>query len=77
MIYQVFMFMVLLFGGGTFWYLIQYVVGYAANYSAVFWPQYAGMPTDAFVSGFISIGFLLLCLFPAIIYLWNNTTRPN
>jgi hypothetical protein len=71
------MFLLLLFGGGAAWWLISYIVGYAQNYSMVFYPQYAAMPTNTFVAGFVSIGFFVICLIPAIIYLWNNTTRPN
>lgn len=76
MIYQVFTFLVLLFGGGSVWYLISYVIGFAQNHFEVNYPQYALLGQSVFIDGLLNAGFLIICMVPAIIYLWSNTQRP-
>ena len=77
MIAELVTFFILIGVGGGVWYLLNYVLAILFNYYAVHWPTYYADPTITFLISVCDWGMLLICLIPAIIYLWTNTQRPE
>ena len=77
MIYHLMVFLVMIGIGSVVWFYLQLILDYIVNFMVVNFPQWF---SNAFVTFFIATsdwGLLLLCWFPAALYLWTNTQRPK
>jgi hypothetical protein len=77
LIYQLFIFLVMLLLGGGAWFFLNYLASYMINVSVTQFPAYAGLPHVGFMVALVYWGILFLCFMPALIYLWVNTQRPE
>jgi hypothetical protein len=77
MIMELFIFFVLILGGGAVWFILNYILAILFNWYQAYYPVYAAMPVFTFLSASVNYGVLLICMIPATIYLWINTQRPE
>lgn len=77
MIFQFMVFLVMVAGGGVFWWFLNYLIDIFINVNVTMFPDYAGLAHATFMGSYSSWGLLILCLIPAAIYLWMNTQKPG
>lgn len=77
MIYHIAQFFLLLFTGTGFYFILNYIMKYVINWHITHYPQWSGMPQVGFMMAIANWGLFILLLFPAFLYLFTNTRRPE